>query len=100
MYATIRTYENMPGVTDKLATRRTEIEKLLQSATGFISYYMLKTDTGMLTVTICKDKTGTDESNRLAATWLKENMPELTTSPPKITGGDVVIHTAVQGAPA
>jgi hypothetical protein len=42
---------------------------------------------------VCQDRSETEESNRVAASWLKENMPEVPASPPEISGGEVVIQT-------
>jgi hypothetical protein len=46
---------------------------------------------GGSTVTVCQDKTGTDESSRRAAEWVKENI-SATTDPPVITEGSTVAH--------
>ncbi len=42
---------------------------------GFVSYAAFRSgaDSGM-TVTVCQDKAGTDESSRRAAEWVKENV--------------------------
>jgi len=37
---------------------------------GLVSYTMLRTDDGGISVTVCQDKAGTDESVRLAADYL------------------------------
>jgi len=42
-------------------------------------------------VTVCQDKTGTDESSRRAAEWVKENIGA-TTNPPVTTEGSTVVH--------
>jgi len=42
-------------------------------------------------VTICEDKAGTDESSRLAAEWVKENV-SATVDRPAITEGDTVLQ--------
>jgi hypothetical protein len=47
-------------------------------------------DSGM-TVTVCQDKAGTDESSRRAAEWVKENV-STTGSPPVITEGSTVLQ--------
>ena len=43
-----------------------------------------------MTVTVCQDKAGTDESSRRAAEWVKENITT-DVSPPAITEGDTVL---------
>ena len=44
-----------------------------------------------MTVTVCEDKAGTDESSRRAAEWVKENV-SATADPPAISEGDTVLH--------
>jgi hypothetical protein len=42
-------------------------------------------------VTVTEDKTGTDESSRRAADWVKENIG-VTVDPPAVTEGGTVLH--------
>ena len=58
---------------------------------GFVSYSAFRTDGGGTTVTICEQKTGTDESSRRAADWVTENGPAAV-SPPVISEGTTVLH--------
>lgn len=58
---------------------------------GFVSYAALRTDGGGVAVTVCQDKTGSDESSRRAAEWVKENV-STTVNPPTITEGDTVLQ--------
>ena len=44
-----------------------------------------------MTVTVCQDKTGTDESSRRAAEWVKENV-STTGNPAVITEGSTVLQ--------
>ena len=44
-----------------------------------------------MTVTVCEDKTGTDESSRRAAEWIKENATT-TVDPPVITEGSTFLQ--------
>ena len=44
-----------------------------------------------MTVTVCDDKAGTDESSRRAAEWVKENFTG-TAQPPAMTEGDTVVQ--------
>ena len=94
MYAVIRRYKGMPGAADELARRHHEVVAVIRSAPGFIAYYLLKTHDGMASVTVCEEEAGAIETNRLAAAWLRDNMPALALTPPEISAGEVVIHTA------
>jgi hypothetical protein len=44
-----------------------------------------------MTVTVCEDKAGTDESSRRAAAWVKENVSAMA-NPPVITEGSTVLQ--------
>ncbi len=98
MHAVIRTYKGVPGLGRRLSQRRKDIEKTLQKATGFMAYYLIDAPEGVVALTICRSKEGTEESNRLAAGWLRENMPDVADRSPYITSGDVIIDLA--GVPA
>ncbi len=58
---------------------------------GFVSYTAFRSAEGGLTVTVCQDKTGTDESSRRAAECVKENSGAMP-NPPVITEGSTVVH--------
>jgi hypothetical protein len=57
----------------------------------FVSYSAFRSGDGGMTVTVCQDKVGTDESSRRAAEWVKENVSTIG-SPPAITEGSTVLH--------
>ncbi|HYH58458.1 MAG TPA: hypothetical protein VD790_04480 [Thermoleophilaceae bacterium] len=44
-----------------------------------------------MTVTVCDDKAGTDESSRRAAEWVKENVGA-TATPPVTVEGDTLLQ--------
>ena len=96
MYATVRRYTGNPGLAEKFAARRKDIESVIRSAPGFIAYYMVKTQEGAVTVTVCEDKGGAEKSNQIAADWIKQNMTDVSIRPPEISAGDVVITTSTQ----
>jgi hypothetical protein len=54
-------------------------------------YAAFSTDGGGTTVTVCQDKSGTDESSRRAAEWVKENV-STTVDPPAITEGSTILQ--------
>ncbi len=91
MYATIRRYENDPGLADRLAARSDEVRKLISGVAGFRAYHLIRSNEGTASITICDDQAGTEESNRLAASWLNENMPDAVSAPPQVTAGEVVV---------
>jgi hypothetical protein len=99
MHASIRTYKGNPGLGRRLAQQRKDIEKTVQKAPGFISYYLVDTPDGAVSLTLCRNLEGVEESARLASTWLRQNLPEVTSRPPEVTTGEVVIELTGAHAP-
>jgi hypothetical protein len=66
---------------------------IISSAPGFVAYYLVDAgdDIGA-TVSVFQDQAGAEESNRMAADWVKENIASLVASAPEITAGEVVAH--------
>jgi hypothetical protein len=94
MYVVVRSYSG-PGASelfDLLGQREQDVKDLIGGVPGFVSYAAFRSggDSGM-TVTVCEDKAGTDESSRRAAGWVKENV-STTGSPPVITEGSTVLQ--------
>ena len=91
MYATIRSYAGNSSLADHLVTRADDVRALIQGVPGFQAYYLIRTGDGTASITVCDDQAGTDEANRVAAEWLKANLPQAAGSPPEITAGAVVL---------
>jgi hypothetical protein len=87
----IRRYAGAQELADELGRRSDEIERLLRDVEGFTAYCLVKTAEGMTSLTVCEDQAGSGESNKVAASWLAENLPQLVPSPPEISGGEVKI---------
>jgi poly(3-hydroxybutyrate) depolymerase len=90
MHATFRWYSDQE-LADRLAARADDIRAAIGPVAGLRAYYLVRTDNGTVSVTIADDQAGTEESNRVAANWIRENMPDAASSPPAISGGEVVI---------
>lgn len=94
MHAVIRSYSGS-GATDLIdliSGRKDEVEKILGSIDGFVSWTMIKTEDGGATVTVCQDKAGTDESLRVAREWIEQNASDLNVAPPAVSEGPVALH--------
>jgi hypothetical protein len=93
MHAVVRSYSGQGAseLFDQLQQRNDEVKELIGGVPGFVSYTAFRSGDGGSTVTVCQDKTGTDESSRRAAEWVKENIPT-TTNPPVISEGGTVVH--------
>ena len=93
MYAVVRTYSGQGAseLFDLLGQREEDVKALITGVPGFVSYAALRSGDGGVTVTVCEDKAGTDESSRRAAEWVKENV-SATVDRPAITEGDAVLQ--------
>jgi len=93
MHAVVRNYSGSGAkeLIDMLEERKGEVESVIRSVTGFVGYTLIRTDDGGVTVTVCEDKAGTDESLRVARDWIQENASDLHTSPPAVSEGSVLL---------
>jgi hypothetical protein len=93
MHAVVRTYSG-PGAQqlfDLFEQHKAEVEALLRSIPGLVSYTMARTGDGGVTVTVCQDKAGTDESLRIAREWTQKNASAIVASPPSVSEGSVLV---------
>jgi hypothetical protein len=93
VYAVVRTYSGQGAseVFELIEQRQEDVKALLTGVPGFVNYAAVRSDDGGVTMTVCDDKAGTDESSRRAADWIKENAGA-TANPPAITEGNTVLH--------
>jgi len=95
MYASVRRYEGVdPGSVEEIVRRVEEgFVPIISKAPGFIAYYAVNVGEGVTaSITVFEDQAGLEESNRMAADWVKENLASLLPNPPEITAGEVVAH--------
>jgi hypothetical protein len=92
MYTTIRRYEDNTALAGLLAARGDEIREVISGVAGFHAYYLVQGTGGTASITICDDQAGAEESNQLAATWLRENLPDAVTAAPHVNAGEVVLN--------
>ena len=93
MYAVVRTYSGQGAseLFDLLGQREEDLKALIGGVPGFVSYAAVRSGDGGVTVTVCDDKAGTDESSRRAAQWVKDNV-SATVDPPAIAEGNTVLR--------
>ena len=89
MYATVRSY----GPSDLVAQLRQHqdaVNSLMGTVTGFRAYYIVETnDGGAVSVTVCDDQAGAEESNAVAAGWIRDNLGGASIPAPTISAGEV-----------
>jgi hypothetical protein len=95
MYAVIRRYRFKTEDSERINQLIQEgFVPILKKANGFISYNWLNTGTGEgASLSVFHDKSGADESIRLAADFVKSNMSELLTEKPDVLEGPVKAHS-------
>jgi FlaG/FlaF family flagellin (archaellin) len=93
MYAVVRNYSGQGAseLLDLLEQREEDVRALIGGVPGFVSYVAARSGDGGVTITVCDDKAGTDESSRRAAEWVTENVTA-TIDAPEITEGNTALQ--------
>jgi len=93
MHASIRRYKT-DSATEIARRVNQQFLARISNVAGFSVYYAIDTGEGMITsVSVFETKEGQEESNRVAAAWIKESLPGML-SLVEITGGEVVAYKA------
>ena len=94
MHAVVRNYSGSGAkeLFDLLEERKADVESIMRSVTGLVTYSAIRTDDGGVTVTVCQDKSGTDESIRVAREWIQENASGIGSSPPAVSEGSIMVQ--------
>ena len=91
MYAVLRRYTKAAKLVEAMERRSQEVEQILSSVPGFVTYHAIRSGDTLVTVSVCRDQSGTDETTRRAAQWVRENVPTGAPGAPEITAGEVFI---------
>lgn len=96
MEVVVRTYsgKGSKALFSLLEKNKAELEMLMRSVKGFESYTLARSNEsdGGLSMTVCHDKAGTEESGRVAKEWLAKNASGISMDAPKVSLGTIVIH--------
>jgi len=94
MHAVIRSYSGAGAgeLFDLLDEHQADVSERMREIKGFVSYALVRTDDGGVSVTVCQDKEGTDQSVQLARDWIQANASGLSASPPTVAEGAVILH--------
>jgi hypothetical protein len=94
MYAVIRHYhfdKKDSAEIERLVNDR--FAPIIRKADGFVDFYWLNAGNGeCASFSVFNDKTGADESVRLAADFVRTNMSELLREKPEIIEGPISAH--------
>ena len=94
MHAVVRSYAGTGAkqLFDVLEQRKVDIEAALRKVPGLVNYTLLRSGDGGMSVTVCTDKAGTDESVKVAGEWIKINAANVMASPPIVSEGSVIVE--------
>ena len=94
MHAVIRDYsgKGTKALFDVIEKNKAEVEKVIRSVKGLVSYSLVRTSKGGFSVTVCQDKAGTDESVRVARDWIAKNAGKTGAAAPKVSEGTVMLN--------
>lgn len=93
MHTVVRSYSGEAGsaLIDRLQDEKDEVETILRGVSGFVSWTAVRTDDGGLTITVCEDKAGTEQSNQVAREWVMEHASDIGVGPPSVSEGAIEI---------
>ena len=98
MHATVRRYEGVDkSRTDELSKKVDEsLLPRLSKLPGFGGYYLIEAgDDVVRSISFSETSAQADESTRVAAEWVRvEKLETALPNPPKISGGEVIVHKA------
>ncbi len=101
MHAAIRQYQVDPGSVDEIRRGVNEgLLPIIKDVSGFQAYYAVDAGGGRIaSVSVFEDRAGAEESTRLAADYIRQNMASLFPNPPEVLQGEVVVHDAASAGP-
>jgi len=90
MYVTIRSYAGHE-LADALLANESEVKEVIRGVDGVKGYYVVRTEDGTVSVTVCDGQASAEETNREAANWVRENLGGSPGGAVQISGGEVVL---------
>ena len=91
MHTVIRRYE---GVEDTAEVARRAVEEfgpMMSDRPGFQGYWVVDAgDNVMATITVFDTEEAATDSIAAAASWVRENMPDLVPNAPQVTAGETI----------
>jgi hypothetical protein len=95
MYTTVRQYAGVASATvDQLLEHRAEVEAVVRASPGFVRYNLVRTASGLTSVTECRDRAGAEESTRRVAAWIAAWLPTLGATQVTVAAGEDVFRFA------
>jgi hypothetical protein len=94
MHAVSRSYSGQGAkeLFDILERRSSEVERAMRAVPGFEAYTLFRTAEGGVSITVCRDKAGTEESLRIAREWVRQNAGSTNVGAPTVAEGAVILQ--------
>jgi hypothetical protein len=94
MHAVIRNYSGKGAkeLFDIIEKNKPEVERLIRGVRGFVSYSLVRTPDGGFSVSVYQDKSGTDESMKVAREWIAKNASNTGAAAPTVSEGTVILQ--------
>jgi hypothetical protein len=101
MYAAIRRYEVADRDTASELVRRgyEGLRPILAGRAGFVAYELVVGESSFASISVFENLVTAEESNAVAAIWVRKNLPEFELGEPEITAGRVYEHPGEQRSP-
>jgi hypothetical protein len=77
---------------DVLEKNKADVESLLRTVKGLVSYTLARSSDGGFSVTVCQDQAGIDESIQKARDWVAKNAAHAGASAPRVSSAIVIMH--------
>ena len=92
MKAIIRKYSGKGAkeLIDTLEQHAAELQPLMSSVKGLVSYTLVRSGDGGFSVTVCQDQAGLDESTQKAKDWIAKNAANTGAAAPEVSVGSVI----------
>ena len=90
MYTIVRSYfgKGAKELFDAAEKNKVDVEKLMRSVKGLVSYTLVRSEDGGFSVTVCNDKAGCDETVEKARDWIAKNAAGTGVAAPKVSEGN------------
>ena len=77
---------------DLLEHHQAEVQSIMRSVEGLVSYTLARDGRGGFSVTVCQDKHGVKRSVKSARSFLAKHAPEMSLAAMHISEGKVITH--------
>ena len=77
---------------DVLEKNKADVESLIRTVKGLVSYTLARSGDGGFSVTVCQDQAGIDESIQKARDWVAKNAAHAGASAPRVSSASVITH--------